>query len=222
MTNIEKLLEFLRHNPNLSYCDDCLQQKTGINRRQQVNRICHYLVDRGMILREKGLCSLCGKQKLINQIHGSDPNGSEKQNRVTQNPVLETEGMTWYWEGNLQSKLVSWLVGEGYKILSVADTARRSRGVDIIAQHAQGETLWITVKGYPKTHRHEQARHYFAEAIFDLVLYRGESDSVKLGVGLPAGFATYANLARKVQWMRKEILPFDIYWISEDGQVQKE
>lgn len=139
--------------------------------------------------------------------------------------VAQREGQMkrpWYWEGNLQLRLVTWLAGEGYKIISAANTESRSRGVDIIAEDGQGNAHWISVKGYPDTSRHVQARHYFAGAIFDLILYRGESASVQLGIGLPAGFTTYTNLARKVQWMRKEILPFDIYWINEDGHVRKE
>ncbi len=55
--------------------------------------------------------------------------------------------------------------------------------------------------------------------MFDLVLYRDESNSADLSLGLPDGFATYKNLTDRVTWLRSH-LPFTIYWVSESGEVR--
>jgi len=159
----------------------------------------------------------------VNQIEETAPEGTEKQNNLSKRSRIEGVNQPWYWEGTVQARLISWLQDNGYKIIGTADTKSRSKGVDIKAKDSQGGTLWISVKGYSKTKsQHTQARHYFASAVFDMIMYRNESDTVNLAIGLPAGFATYENLVKKVAWLRKEILPFDIYWISEDGRVSKE
>ena len=221
MTHKNDVLNFLIHDEG-TLCDDCLSELTNIHPRQAIYQICSSLAAEGHIVRTVALCSACGRNKKTSRIATKDSGEAALDNtNITAHGSGEKQ-RPWYWEGNIQSKLAAWLAGRGYRIARVADTASRSRGVDIIAQDAQGKNLLVTVKGYPETSRYEQARHYFTGAVFDLILYRGESNSVQLGMGLPAGFATYVNLARKVQWMRAEILPFDIYWISEDGQVRKE
>jgi len=159
----------------------------------------------------------------VNKIEGTAPEGTEKQNNLSKSSRIEGENQHWYWEGNVQARLVSWLQDNGYIIIETADTKSRSKGVDIKANDSQGRTLWISVKGYPDTKRPQtQARHHFAEALFDMILYRGKSNLVCLAIGLPAGFVTYKNLVKKVARFRKEIFPFDIYWVSEDGSVCKE
>jgi len=221
MTHKNIILEFLKDNDG-AFCDDCISKRKNILPRQTVNQICRSLAATGFTYRNDALCKGCGKYKKVSRIKYDDlPGVPYNKSDVIAHKEAQMQKL-WYWEGNLQSRLVAWLTGEGYKIIGAANTASRSRGVDIIAENVQGKTLWINVKGYPDTSRHVQARHYFASAIFDLILYRGESASVQLGIGLPAGFTTYTNLARKIQWMRKEILPFDIYWINEAGQVRKE
>lgn len=60
---------------------------------------------------------------------------------------------------------------------------------------AQGKELWVSVKGYPEKSTHVQARHWFAGAVFELMLYRHESATARPAIALPEGFRTYANLA---------------------------
>jgi hypothetical protein len=169
------------------------------------------------------LCHRCSKRKIVNQILVIA--AAKHIEKAEENKGLDKASLNrhpWYWEGNVQKRLLDWLQKNGHEIHSFSDTASRSGGVDIVAKDATGSQIWITVKGYPETLRNVQARHYFANAIFDLILYRGESASVQLGIALPEGFPTYKNLAKKVQWLREEIFPFDIYWINEDGRVRKE
>jgi hypothetical protein len=124
----------------------------------------------------------------------------------------------WYWEGNVQSCLAAWFQSQGYTILQSADTSSREQGVDLVMRQLEGGELLVTVKGYPEKSANMQARHWFASAIFDLVVYRQERPKASLGLGLPYGFTTYANLSKKVLWL-KQTLPFSFYWVSKDGEV---
>jgi len=108
---------------------------------------------------------------------------------------------------------------KGYKIYGVANTAIRTQGKDIIAKSTRGNKLWISVKGYPEKSPHTQARHWFSSAIFDLLLYRNESSSAILALGMPDGFTTYLNLAARMDWLFK-VLPFKIYWVDKNGHIR--
>jgi hypothetical protein len=126
----------------------------------------------------------------------------------------------------VQSRLVSWLASRGYSIRSVADTAAREAGKDIVAASPDGEELWVSVKGYPQalqstTSAPTQARHWFASAVFDLVLYASERDDVRVVLGLPDGFQTYRALAARIQRLRDK-MGFQIAWVSEAGGVRVE
>lgn len=68
MSNKDKILNFLKSKKGLRYCDDCLSKILKITPRQQINRICRMLSERGRINRERGLCSQCSKYKLVNWV----------------------------------------------------------------------------------------------------------------------------------------------------------
>lgn len=127
----------------------------------------------------------------------------------------------WYWEGNIQSKVVAYLAGRGYFIRSVTDTAYRSQGKDIVAVTPDGKELWVSVKGFPENNSYTQARHYFAEAVFDVVLYRSENPEVELALALPNGFSTYKRLVSQIFWLRKT-LPLKVYLVDELGNIKAE
>ncbi len=127
----------------------------------------------------------------------------------------------WYWEGNVQARVVSYLVYAGYAVRNVANTASREVGKDIVAVSPDGRELWVSAKGYPEKSRNVQARHWFSGALFDLVLYRGESTDAKLALALPDGFATYANFLPRVDWLKKA-MNFEVFCVSEDGSVRVE
>ena len=218
MTNKEKLIDYLRKNANYAFCDDCLAKRTEISYRQQINSLCKQIEADGLVLRERGICHLCHDTKLVNTIKKDATKGTNYKSDPFQEKPSNTK-KPWFWEGNVQSAIIRWLKDHGHRILSTADTAARSKGVDIVAKNPAGKSLWITIKGYPENKDATQARHYFAEAIFDLVLYKSKSDCVDLAIGLPAGFPTYSNLAREIEKVRCERLPFDIFWVYEDGKV---
>jgi hypothetical protein len=128
---------------------------------------------------------------------------------------------TWCWEGRIQDRIVEYLRSRGFEITGTANTHVRESGKDIQAKSSDGAILWISVKGYPEKSSYTQARHWFAELLFDLILYRAESADAQLGIGLPYGFTTYRNLAARIDWF-KQSLPFQFYWVHEDGTVTTE
>ena len=99
--------------------------------------------------------------------------------------------------------------------------AHLGRGLQALreAQSSDGKRLWLTVKGYPEKSTHTQARHWFAQCLFDLIVYRHEDDAAELGIGLPDGYATYTNLAKRIKWF-KNVTGFRFYWVKEDGTVR--
>lgn len=135
--------------------------------------------------------------------------------------VTPSDFRPWYWEGHIQSQLVSHLVRQGFSIRSVSDTATRIQGKDIVAVTPDGKELWVSVKGFPESSANTQARHWFAGAIFDLILYRNENPDVHLALAFPDGFTTYSGLSSRVTWLR-DTMPFKIYWVNEAGEVRVE
>jgi len=112
------------------------------------------------------------------------------------------------------------LAAQNYRIRSVADTLRRQQGIDIIAER-NGAPLWVSVKGYPvgtpRTNPSTQAGHWFKQAIFDVLSYRGQDTSVSLGVGLP-DYRRYRALSNKIEWLRP-VADFRYFWVKESGEV---
>lgn len=57
-------------------------------------------------------------------------------------------GEEWHTEANVQASVVTALAARGYRILSVANTATKEHGIDVIASR-YGATVGVEVKGYP-------------------------------------------------------------------------
>lgn len=91
----------------------------------------------------------------------------------------------WPWEGAVQDVFADLLVRHGWEIESLADTAKKTHGVDVLATREQ-RTLGAEVKGYPSAtyadpaRAHEvkrtkpttQARHWYAQGILAALLLR--------------------------------------------------
>ncbi|MDF2627282.1 MAG: hypothetical protein K0R39_1113 [Symbiobacteriaceae bacterium] len=221
MANRDKLLHAINQASG-PVCDDCLTRHVGLSARQQANARGTELRERGQIGRGQGTCTICAKVKLVNwrldaqaQVEAT-PAIAEV---VAEHPVSGER--PWYWEGNVQARIVDYLVQAGYSIRRIADTASKEVGKDVVAVGPDGRELWVSVKGFPtpKGSTNVQARHWFAHAIFDMVLYRGENSTVDLAIGLPDGYKTYQSLAERVHWFRRSV-PLRIYWVSESGQVR--
>jgi hypothetical protein len=213
MTNLDLILQFLKHN-KLPLCDDCLSEKTGIKPRQTIYQLCSRLAKEKSVFRNSSRCSGCGKVKITNSINFNIPLDKPEPDQpdiVSHRP--------WYWEGNIQAKLVSFLAKEDYKITRVADTKSRESGKDIEAITPDGKILWVSVKGWPEKTPNIQGRHWFSQALFDIILYRDESKEIELALAFPDGFQTYLNLATRIKWF-KETAKFKIFWISEQGSIR--
>ena len=63
----------------------------------------------------------------------------------------------WHTEANVQAALVTALAGEGWRILSVANTATKEHGIDVIASR-DGRTVGVEVKGFPSRSYADPAR----------------------------------------------------------------
>ena len=214
MSTREAILEAIKRVGPL--CDDCLSKVTGVHPRQQINQWCRKMVASNFISRDKGSCLKCRGDKLINRVGMKAIALSPSKTRREQ-----TTGHPWYWEGNVQRRIVEHLEASGYAIVRAADTGSRESGKDIEARSVDGRTLWLSVKGYPEKSSNTQARHWFAETLFDLILYREQDSAVELGIGLPDDHKTYINLSKRVGWF-KQLVPFRFYWVSESGVVRTE
>jgi hypothetical protein len=86
----------------------------------------------------------------------------------------------WPWEGAVQSVFANLLVTHGWTISSMADTATKQAGIDMLAAHPHaGRRLGAEVKGWPsvgyadprrageikKTQPSTQAGHWFSDAL---------------------------------------------------------
>jgi len=221
VTHRDRVLGFLSSAVG-PICDDCLSDRTGITPRQAIFQVCTRLAGEHRVIRDRfNACMHCRKSKLCTVLDLRAPTSGRK--------ASPTEGMgfsdkPWCWEGNVQAALIAWLADEGWAIRSAADTASKAAGKDIVAER-EGDTLWVTVKGYPQgtaqTIPSTQARHWFSHAVFDAVRYRDESPSALIGIALPDGTKTYLNLAKRIRWLRTR-LPLTIFWIDEAGAVRAE
>ena len=203
-------------------CDDCLSSSAAVKPRQQVNQRCREMETLGELIRQRDFCPRCRTSKIVNRLKSGSKSPSVST-PMTPGPVARVVSSSstdkpWYWEGNVQDRIVEHLGSEGWKILSSANTSTREAGKDIVAIK-DGEELWVSVKGYPVKSANTQARHWFSHALYDLVLYRDENPDVRLAIGLPAGYVTYHNLIPRVSWLRKN-LPFEVITASEDGEFE--
>ncbi len=219
MANKDNVLSTLS---STELCDDCLSTASGVKPRQTVYTICTDLFAKGLIYRHHGKCDHCRKAKLTNCVLDGQQAYAETA-ATAQPPAPQTVDARrpWYWEGNVQAQVVSYLVYNGHTIRNVANTASREAGKDIVAIAPDGSELWVSVKGYPEKSRNVQARHWFSGAVFDLLLYRGQDHDTKLALALPAGFVTYTNLLPRIDWL-KETMEFQVFWVLENGSVRVE
>lgn len=67
MTNTDRIKATLE-SVDAPICDDCLAMQAAIQPRQQVNQICRQLADHGEVDREQGMCTICGKAKIVNSV----------------------------------------------------------------------------------------------------------------------------------------------------------
>lgn len=218
MTVRSRIVEHLRRHPE-GVDDDVLTVALGLSRRQHANQECRKLQSAGVV--ERRIVSGKTRNFLRDGGGGSkaeaEPVPPGRFQEARQNP-----DKPWDWEGNVQGSVVVFLVSNEFTIQRVADTLTREHGKDIVAVAPSGRELWVSVKGRPegtsRTSPYLMARHYFADAMHDLLCWREEDDSVALALALP-DFVTYQNGAKKVAGQLQG-LKASIFWVSEHGKVK--
>src|SRR5207248_1105760 len=130
-------------------------------------------------------------------------------------PSIEHPGdpsAPWYWEGNVQATVARFLAAGGWTIESVADTASRQRGIDLVATKGD-RRLAVEVKGYPGTvyARGEragqpkptapttQARHWYAQALLTAVLTGDLDDPAEIALAFP-DMPRFRELIGRSEW----------------------
>lgn len=206
----DRILDYLQQHPD-GVDDDTLAEALGLKQRQQANSHCRQLEAEGLVRRVT--------------VHGKIHNYLTSAGANIPEPALSLSPSEkpWFWEGNVQDRVVETLEAQGYTIHFAANTASREAGKDIVAER-DGRPLWVTVKGYPegtgRTRPSTQARHWFTHALYDLIVWRGESESADIALALP-DFRTYHNMAEKVTWFHR-VAAFAYLWVCEDGTITRE
>lgn len=213
MTIQDRIIAYLSEHPE-GVDDDTLAEALALRARQQANQRCRRLEQFGIVSRER----VDGK---IRNFLRSLP--SPLTTKVSSPTSLAGE-QPWYWEGNVQAAVASHLELMGCRIVSVANTATKEQGKDIVAVDPLSKTLWVSAKGYPKgtirTNPRTQARHWFAHALFDLILWHGDDARAAVALALPDQ-RTYRTLARRSRWFLYDVRAA-IYWVYQDGSVTVE
>ena len=137
----------------------------------------------------------------------------------------------WFWEGNIQERIIRYMKNaEGFHVVESANTAMKTQGPDILAER-HGVRRRVAVKGYPSdkyvsgnkkgqkkpTNPILQARHWFAEAILELVLARSANPKLEIALGFPT-CTRYVNLLNSIRWFRDKMQLYS-YLVSENGSV---
>ena len=189
--------------------DDELTEALGLKRRQQANDRCNKMAKEGLIERRPG-------KKIRNFV----ADAARASTVLEAEQALPENDMPWYWEGNVQGCVIDYLKSQGYSITRSANTRTRETGKDVEASR-DGQVKWVTVKGYPegtsKTHPSTQAGHWFKQALFDVIAWRGESPTATIVMAMP-DFDRYRNLAKKVAWL-EPLASFGYFWVRDDGTV---
>jgi len=225
MTIRDRIIDYLKNHPE-GIDDDDLAFSLGLKSRQQANTRCRQLENEGLVKR----VVVNGKLNNFWAENFYPRTATEMQVKVVSpqakkktQPTETPKSSYWFWEGNVQSKVINFLVSQKYQIRSVADTASHQIGIDIMAEK-DGKKLWVSVKGYPrgteKTNASTQSRHWFIHAIFDIIEYRERDKEAFLAVAFP-DFPSYRNLAKKITWL-KSAAKFVYIWVKEDGSVGHE
>ena len=239
MTHKESILACLKHE-DIRLCDDCLAQESAIQPRQTVNQICRSLAKQGVIHRSKNRCDKCSKAKLVNRM-AAEGQGIETGTGVGPDTGVfpESEAPSpswkpqddWFWEGNVQEQIVGYLESRGWMVIQSADTASRAAGPDILATRGE-HRLRVSVKGWPPdkyvsgpkkgqpkpTRPYNQARHYFAGAVFEVLLQAPTAD-LRLALGFP-DYDLYRKLWTRTRWALSQ-LGISCFFVSHDGSVEE-
>jgi hypothetical protein len=141
-----------------------------------------------------------------------------------------THAPEWHTEANIVGYVVHHLAVNRWSVRSVADTASKAHGVDIIA-FRDGITVGVEVKGYPSRHYADparagqakptqpatQARVWYASALLAGMTLRAKEPALRSVIALPS-FPTYAGLYANTA-SSLAACGIEVWWVNEDGTV---
>ncbi|MEP9385508.1 hypothetical protein [Nocardioides sp. KR10-350] len=149
-------------------------------------------------------------------------------------PVATSDelGGEWHTEANVQAALVTALAGEGWRILSVANTATKEHGIDVIASR-DGQTIGVEVKGFPsrnyadparageakRTSPSTQAGHWYAQAVLAAMRLRGKEPGWGSVIALP-DFPRYRDLHAETAGSLAAA-QIEVWWVDQAGRVHR-
>ena len=137
----------------------------------------------------------------------------------------------WHTEANVQASLVTALAAEGWRILSVANTATKEHGIDVVATRGD-QTVGIEVKGFPsrnyadparssekkRTSPSTQAGHWFSQAVLAAMRLRGKEPSWRSVIALP-DFPRYRALYSETVGPLTAA-GIEVWWVEASGAFQ--
>jgi hypothetical protein len=136
----------------------------------------------------------------------------------------------WHTEARVQAMVVDYLIRGGWQIISIADTVRRERGIDVVAARGT-DTLAIEVKGFPsrgfadprrydekkRAHPSGQATGWYGRAVLAAMLTRSRRPQAR-SVIAPPDFRRYRDLFNETA-ESLEKCEIELWWVSKEGEV---
>lgn len=152
-------------------------------------------------------------------------------------PVANPEPPTatseeWHTEAHVQAALVTALATDGWRILSVAHTATKEHGVDVIASR-DAQTVGVEVKGFPsrsyadparaseakRTSPSTQAGHWYAQAVLAAMRLRSKEPSWRSVMAFP-DFPRYRELHAQTS-ASLAAAQIEVWWIDQSGALYR-
>lgn len=245
MTAAELIEVFLQQNPGKCFCDDCLSSTLAIEPRQQVQQKTSRITRGAFFERRSGECEKCHRVKLVAsyrvptevvevseghaQPRSVSASAAEQSSRSHQSEPRD-QTRPWYWEGNIVAALLPYLEGEGWKIVRVANTATKERGVDLEGT-MDGRKLLVEVKGYPlkgysdprrvdevkPTAQTLQAGHWYSQGVLSVMRLQTKHPDASVVLAF-ADFPRYRSLFEETR-RGLDKMGISILFVREDGQV---
>ena len=135
----------------------------------------------------------------------------------------------WFEETNVARKIRDYLRKMGYQIIKFNED-KRQRGLDIVAEK-DGVEVIVEVKGYPSdkyvrgkkkgqkkpTNPNLQAKHWFSEALLQVLLAKSENTNAVICMGFPK-FSIYEKLISQLEHIIRN-LGIICYLVDENGKI---
>ncbi|NMM29687.1 MAG: hypothetical protein HHJ10_01205 [Cellulomonas sp.] len=145
-------------------------------------------------------------------------------------PAAVSDPHGWPWEGRVQTVFADYLRANGWSVTSMADTAKKATGVDVLARKG-ARNLGAEVKGWPSrtysdprrsdevkpTQPGNQAGHWFSQAVVKGLMLLDSHPGYESLVVVP-DYPRYRDLAHRTRTGRAAA-GVHVVLVSEDGST---